>query len=545
MIKNLKDLEEFIQNICKENGLDTQVQVTFSNLDNVDIQINSLIAHTKNESFNLIKKQILEKVSNLEIIYEIVITDTGFINMTLDNIFFKYNLLNKPEDIKNQLEIDNKSVLFDYGGANIGKSLHVGHLRTLNIGRSLSNIYKIAGCNAISDIHFGDWGIPIGLILAYIEKESIVIEQLNAEDLEYIYPNAAKLASTDEDFAALVNKIVKLLNSRDEQYLDRWSVVEKVSKQNIKRLLDLLGFKFDFYKGESDVVELIPEFILNLKKNKLIEIDEGALIATDKQDPPAIVVKSDGSYNYLSTDLATVLDREKKDSYDEYVYVVDQRQSKHFEQLFKLVRYFSLSKSKFTHVGFGTINGLDGKPMKTREGGNYKLEDLLNDVKNKLKEKNKDGNTIDILANSVLTFSDLVNSRFKNYIFDLEKFTNINGKSAIYIQYSQVRAKKLLNQTKIKGFFKKFNQNNKQLLIELLKINYYFNLSYSKNEPHHLGEYLYKLCQEFNSFYGSNKIFSEANSEEEISNYLFIVESYISTLEVVFECLGIEPVDSM
>ena len=136
-------MEEFIQNICKENGLDTQVQVTFSNLDNVDIQINSLIAHTKNESFNLIKKQILEKVSNLEIIYEIVITDKGFINMTLDNIFFKYNLLNKPEDIKNQLEIDNKSVLFDYGGANIGKSLHVGHLRTLNIGRSLSNIYKI------------------------------------------------------------------------------------------------------------------------------------------------------------------------------------------------------------------------------------------------------------------------------------------------------------------------------------------------------------------------------------------------------------------
>ena len=545
MVINFKDLENYVQNIFDENNLSTQIKLTFSNLKNVDIQINSLIKFSNKKNFKLISDNVYKKIEKLDIIETVEITEKGFINLTLNDTFFRQNLLNNSIQIKKQLKCDNKSVLFDYGGANIGKALHVGHLRTLNIGRSLKNIYNIAGCNTTSDIHYGDWGIPIGLILAYLEKNSIDINQLKVSDLEFIYPSAALLASKDDEFNKDVNTIVKYLNLNDKKYIKSWQEVEKMSKENIEQLLESLNFKFDIYNGESDVVSLIPEFISTIKKRNLVKIDDGALISTDNQDPPAIIVKSDGSYNYLTTDLATVIDREQQGLFDEYIYVVDQRQSKHFEQLFKLVNYFSLSKSKFTHVGFGTINGLDGKPMKTREGGNYKLEQLLSDVKNKLKLKNRDSKTLDILGNSVLTFSDLVNSRTKNYVFDLDKFTNINGKSAIYVQYSQVRAKKLLISSKIKNFFEKSHDNNRELIIELLKLNYYFDLSFKNNEPHHLGEYLYKLCQEFNSFYGKNKILSDSNSLEVIANDLFITECFVATVEVIFECLGIEAVDSM
>ena len=545
MINSFNTLENYIETIFNENDLNTKVKITFSNLNNVDIQINSLIQFTGDDNYISICEDLYRKIIKLDIIQELEIAEKGFINIKLSDAFFQQNLINDPIKIKYQLKIDNKFVMFDYGGANIGKTLHVGHLRTLNIGRSLKNIYEIAGCKTTSDIHFGDWGIPIGLILAYLDHKSIKLVELKVSDLEYIYPNAALLASKDKNFNKDVNNIVNLLNSGDKKYIEKWKKIEKLSKDNIKQLLDLLNFKFDLYNGESDVVDLIPKLIENLKNDNLIKVDDGALIATDDQKPPAIVVKSDGSYNYLTTDLATVIDRERQNSYDEYIYVVDQRQSKHFEQLFKLVGYFSLSKSKFTHVGFGTINGLDGKPMKTREGGNYRLDTLLDDIKNILQHKNNDINTLNILANSVLTFSDLVNSRSKNYIFDLEKFTNINGKSAIYIQYSQVRAKGLLKKANTKGFFQNSSPENRDLIMELLKLNYFFNLAYEYNEPHHLGEYLYKLCQEFNSFYGSKKVFSESNSIEDTANNLYIIECFIATVEVVFECLGIELVNNM
>jgi len=539
------ELEELIQNIFNRFNLDSSIKVNFSNLENIDIQINSLIKHMNHEDIETIQTEIDLQLNKLDIVEKCTITENGFINIVLSDVFFINNLSNNSDTLKASLRKKSKNVFFDYGGANIGKSLHVGHLRTLNLGRSLKNIYSISGSNTFSDIHFGDWGMPIGLIIAYLETKNINIETINPKDLETIYPEANKLASNDPDFKNLAKNITFELNSGNNEYIDKWQVIQKISKNNILSLLEQLKFSFDFYKGESDVINLIPKLIENLKDNNLVLIDDGALISNDSQNPPPIIVKSDGSYNYLTTDLATVVDREASHNIDDYIYIVDQRQHQHFEQLFKLVDYFSLSSSKFTHVGFGTINGVDGKPMKTRDGGNYKLSDLLDDIKEQLRKKNKDEKTVEILANSVLTFSDLVNSRKKNYVFDIEKFTNINGKSAIYIQYSQVRAKKLLKDSNVQSCLNFVNKNFKDFLINLLKLDYFFNLSLKNNEPHHLGEYLFKLCQEFNIFYSNFKIFSENNSPEEIENYVFIIESFLATLEILFECLGIDAVDSM
>jgi len=539
------ELEELIQNIFNRFNLDSSIKVNFSNLENIDIQINSLIKHMNHEDIETIQTEIDLQLNKLDIVEKCTITENGFINIVLSDVFFINNLSNNSDTLKASLRKKSKNVFFDYGGANIGKSLHVGHLRTLNLGRSLKNIYSISGSNTFSDIHFGDWGMPIGLIIAYLETKNINIETINPKDLETIYPEANKLASNDPDFKNLAKNITFELNSGNNEYIDKWQVIQKISKNNILSLLEQLKFSFDFYKGESDVIILIPKLIENLKDNNLVLIDDGALISNDSQNPPPIIVKSDGSYNYLTTDLATVVDREASHNIDDYIYIVDQRQHQHFEQLFKLVDYFSLSSSKFTHVGFGTINGVDGKPMKTRDGGNYKLSDLLDDIKEQLRKKNKDEKTVEILANSVLTFSDLVNSRKKNYVFDIEKFTNINGKSAIYIQYSQVRAKKLLKDSNVQSCLNFVNKNFKDFLINLLKLDYFFNLSLKNNEPHHLGEYLFKLCQEFNIFYSNFKIFSENNSPEEIENYVFIIDSFLATLEILFECLGIDAVDSM
>ena len=286
-------------------------------------------------------------------------------------------------------------------------------------------------------------------------------------------------------------------------------------------------------------------FISNLKKKELVKIDDGALIANDGQDPPALITKSDGSYMYLTTDIGTIIYREKNFSPDHYIYVVDQRQKNHFNQLFKLVDYFKLSKSKFEHVPFGTVNDKKGKPMKTRDGKNYKLIELYSDLINKLSENNLDRTIVSTLAKSVLTYSDLVTKRTSNYIFDIDKFTNVSGKSAIFIQYSQVRAKKLITQSHVKSQLRVIGNDERDLVIEILKFSHFFKLALETNEPHHLAEYAYNLCHEFNKFYTNNKIFSEDINEDLKLHRLYIVEIFYQTITNVFNCLGIEPVSEM
>ena len=545
-MSDFKEISNIVEEKLKQFQYEIPINIKFSNFSKeFDVQINELVQIVKDSNFNVIAQEIKDSFEKSKLIENFEILDTGFINIKLSNEFLTIALSKQLNYFRDEKAKEEKTVIFDYGGANIGKSLHVGHIRTLNIGRALKNIYEIAGYKTISDIHFGDWGMPIALILAYIEDQNIDINEVSHESLENIYPNASNLSKKDNKFYAKALRISKQLNEQDEDRISQWKKIYNISTENIKTLLNKLDFKFDYYLGESDVVELIPNYIEELKKANLVKLDQGALIANDGQDPPALITKSDGSYMYLTTDIGTIIYREKKFNCDKYIYVVDQRQKNHFDQLFKLVRYFQLSDSEFLHVGFGTVNDRQGKPLKTRDGKNYKLLDLYKDIEDKLASINSDKKIVEILAKSVLTYSDLVTKRTSNYIFDLEKFTNVTGKSAIFIQYSQVRAKRLLEQSIKKFKLENIQENERPLVIELIKFPYYFNMSLKSNEPHHVAEYAYTLCQEFNRFYSKDKIISDDTNEITKMHKLFIVNAFYETIRLIFHCLGIEPADSM
>ena len=544
MIVGTISIIDDISGVLSKFSITEEIKLNYSQINNVDIQCNNLVKLSSDSRIEEIKINIKNKLQKNNLIEDISFAGNNFINLTLSKKYFASNM---SVDLS-ELNTEQNSILIDYGGPNIGKSLHVGHLRTLNIGRSIYRINKIAGNNIISDIHLGDWGMPIALILAYVKKMNFKISTLEHADLETIYPAATELAEKDDNFYEEAKQISKKLNEENDELLKEWKIIYDVSVKNIKKLLDKLGHRFDWFYGESDVIKETEIVINNAKsKNKVID-DSGALLSKESSDPPVLLTKSDGSYLYLTTDLGTVYFREQNGNFNKYLYVVDQRQSNHFVQLFKTIKFFELSNAEFSHISYGTVNGKDDKPLKTRDGGVYKLEELLNDVKTKLLKKNKNTILVEQLANSILTYSDLLPSRNQNYKFDIEKFVDINGKTGIYLQYAQVRAKKILDQSLVsedKIAFKNLNYDERSLVFEITKLPYYFFKSLERNEPHHLAEYAYNLCQVFNSFYTNNKIYSSSVSKLVMNKRLSIVKAFYTTIHTVFDSLGMNPVDEM
>ena len=544
MIVGTNSIISDISNVLSKFSIQEDVQLNYSQIENVDIQCNNLVKLSSDDRIEEIKAAIEKKLKNNKSIKDISFAGNNFINIILSEEYLEKNLLSDLSKLNGK----KTSILIDYGGPNIGKSLHVGHLRTLNIGRSIYRINKIAGNDVTSDIHLGDWGMPVALILCYIKKMNIELSTLKHNDLETIYPAATELAEDDISFYEEAKNISKKLNENDEVLKKEWKIIYDVSVKNINELIHKLGHGFDWFYGESDVVKETKLVIDDAKlKNKIVD-DNGALLSKEPSDPPILLTKSDGSYLYITTDLGTVYFREQNGNFDKYLYVVDQRQSNHFIQLFKTVKYFELSSSEFLHVSYGTVNGQDGKPLKTRDGGVYKLEELLNDVKKELLKKNSNTTLIEELANSILTYSDLLPSRNQNYKFDIEKFVDVNGKTGIYLQYAQVRAGKILNQYPTQNNIEvldNLNEDERKLVFEITKLPYYFFKSLEKNEPHHIAEYAYSLCQIFNSFYSNNKIFSSSISETVMNQRLFIVKSFYTTIHTVFELLGMSPVNEM
>ena len=544
MIVGTNSIINDIFDVLYKFSIQEDVQLNYSQIENVDIQCNNLVKLSSNERIEEIKTAIENKLKNNKYIQDISFAGNNFINIILSEEYLKNNLLS---DLS-KLNGEKSSILIDYGGPNIGKSLHVGHLRTLNIGRSIYRINKMAGNDVTSDIHLGDWGMPVALILCYIKKMNIKLSTLKHNDLETIYPAATELAEDDISFYEEAKNISKKLNENDEVLKKEWKIIYDVSVKKINELIHKLGHGFDWFYGESDVVKETKLVIDDAKlKNKIVD-DNGALLSKEPSDPPILLTKSDGSYLYITTDLGTVYFREQNGNFDKYLYVVDQRQSNHFIQLFKTVKYFELSSSEFLHVSYGTVNGQDDKPLKTRDGGVYKLEELLNDVKKELLKKNSNTTLVEELANSILTYSDLLPSRNQNYKFDIEKFVDVNGKTGIYLQYAQVRAGKILNQYQTqnnKVVLDNLNEDERKLVFEITKLPFYFFKSLKKNEPHHIAEYAYSLCQIFNSFYSNNKIFSSSITETVMNQRLFIVKSFYTTIHTVFELLGMSPVNEM
>ena len=543
MIDKLLNLKEL------NKDTDHDYSFTFSKIEGVHLQSPSLIKF-KNSNDRKVHFNKLEKIlQNNSYIEKAELNDAGFINLTLNiEEVLKYIQKSKSE-LLNLIKDENpKKYIFDYGGPNIGKSMHVGHLRPLNIGRALYNMYKISGNVCVSDIHLGDWGIPISQILTYCYENNIVINSLKAKDLQKIYPEASKKFSDDKDFKSKVNNNLMLLNIKDSQLINDWKLVSEITLNDIRKILLKLEHNFDLFYGESSVVDLIPEMIQALKEQNLVKIDDGALISNENTDPPVLILKSDGTYLYMTTDLATVIDREKNIKPDGYFYIVDSRQSDHFKQLFSSVKYFNFSKSNLEHIGFGTINDSEGKPFKTRQGDVYPLQSLFDDIYEILKKKNTKNNA-QLLSNSVLTFSDLVIDRQSNYKFDVNKFTNTEGKTAIYIQYTQVRMNSVLNNVKQNKYIEKFENTDLadsevNLVLSILKFTEVFNRSKNLREPHHLAEYLFELCQKFNTFYKDVRIIDDNNIgiQNRRVNVLMVT---LKIVEIIFEVLGIKAVSKM
>ena len=544
----LKTVVDHLNNILKNNGIDEVIDIRISNLNNYDYQINNLVKHQKHPNVESIKEEISNALTLSELIDVFEFAKNLFINIQIN----AESIIENLEDVKNNMLRDyKKSVIIDYGGPNIGKPLHVGHLRPLNIGRSIYLTNKIIGNDINSDIHLGDWGMPVAQIITYCELEDIEFNEITINMLEEIYPKASKKYGVDEDFKKKSQETNKKLSSGDSDTNSKWKIISDLTRSSLKETLTLLNLDFDYWWGESTVNEFIPDMLKKLEEDCKIEKDGGAYISSQITDPRILITKSDGSYLYITTDLATVLLRNEKINHNKVLYVTDTRQNLHFEQLFQSLEFFNFPKKEYVHVGFGTINDANGYPLKTRDGGNLKLIDMyeqaygyIQNINNTLSE-----NDLHCLTNTVLTFSDLITNRKTDYKFDLEKFTNVSGKTGIYVQYAQVRAKKLLeklikDEQIIKNPTTKLSPLDRKLIISLANIEFYLDLSLKNSEPHHLANYLYEISNSFNTFYQDSNI-NNIKDIDEKNQKIFITSLFIKYSHFVMSCLGIKPVEKM
>ncbi len=544
----LTKLENNLESVLKNFSITEKIDIKLTRNESFDLQINNLVKFKDNPNLIEIIDNFQRELDSEPFIKKYEISEKNFINIEINlNEFLK-----TVENIRNFIKVSSpKKIIFDYGGPNIGKPLHVGHLRSLNIGRSLYNVNKLAGNTVLSDIHMGDWGMPIAQIIQYGIEKKIDFENITIQELEEIYPIASDLYSKNTEFTKLAQNVNKNLNNNQKDLINKWKKIKGTSLRSLESTLDQLNHKFDLWRGESDVNDLIPDMIEDLKSKNKISLDDGAYVSSLKTDPKILITKSDGSYLYLTTDLATVLDRLDSFEFDKTLYIVDKRQKLHFEQLFLSLEYFDFPTKEYEHVSFGTVNDADGNPFKTREGGTKKLTDLYGETYKYIKAINNDLDDISLglLSNTVLTYSDLITNRNTDYKFDLEKFTNVNGKTGIYIQYANVRAKKLINDSslEVSNFSvvsEELDDNDKSLLKSFIKFEFYFEQTIKNNEPHHLADYLYEISQKFNGMYQGTNILENENTVLK-ENKLKITDLFLKYSNLLMESLGILPVEKM
>ena len=544
----LKPIISELHDLLIESNLNETVDLRITNLENYDYQINNFVKYQNHPDIKTIKEKVSKALNSSELVKEFEFEKNLFINLKINAELIITDLANVNKRI---LSTNREEVIIDYGGPNIGKPLHVGHLRPLNIGRSIYNINKVVGNKVYSDIHLGDWGMPVAQIITYCELENLKLDDISIQMLEEIYPNASTKYKTEKKFKEKAQEINKLLTSGDKVTLRNWGKISDITISALRETLAMLHHDFDYWWGESTVNDLIPEMLKNLEIHGKIEKDSGAVISAEPTDPRILITKSDGSYLYITTDLATVLMRNREISHGKVLYVTDNRQKLHFEQLFKSIRFFDFPSKDYEHIGFGTINDSNGNPLKTRDGGNLKLADLYDQAYSYIKGINTELAEEDIhcLTNTVLTYSDLITNRKTDYKFDLEKFTNVSGKTGIYVQYAQVRANKLISTL---GVSEKpltqlptvLDSLDRKLIIALANIEFYLELSLKNSEPHHLANYLYEISNLFNAFYQDSNIKNMENGDAK-NQKILITSLFIQYSHLVMSCLGIEPAQKM
>ncbi len=477
-----------------------------------------------------------------------------------------------------------KKVVIDYGGPNVAKPLHVGHLRSAVIGESVKRLVRAVGNEVLGDVHLGDWGLQIGLIITELQERKPELPYFAADEdvtypeeapftiseLEEIYPAASAKSKEDEAFRDRAMQATHELQEGRPGYRALWKKIMEVSVADLKRNYHRLNVDFDLWKAESDVQEYIPGIVEDLKNRGLAHEDQGALVVdvseeTDKkQIPPCIILKSDGAALYATTDIATIYEREKLFKPDQIIYVVDKRQSMHFVQVFRTVRKagYVNENTALTHVGFGTMNGKDGKPFKTRDGGVLRLETLLNDVEKEMQKKISDNRNVKeedaeetarIVSLAALKYGDLSNQASKDYIFDVDKFTSFEGNTGPYILYTIVRIKSILERAEradreaadnAAALQAPQSPEQKALMLSLTQFGSVIEDAYEELAPHKICAYIFALSNEFNRFYHETKILSEPD-ETTRRSYLNLLVLTRDVLEKCIDILGFSAPEHM
>ena len=579
----IKELEKKILNIYEKCGYSAEeVQlVPSSRPDLGEYQLNDAMKFAKvyHKSPIVIANEIVEKLTEDDSFTNINVAGAGFINISLTDKFLIGFLNNISENVKNNIDLlPKRKVMLDYGGANIAKSLHVGHLRPANIGEAVRRLASLLGLETISDVHWGDSGLQSGIVLMEMQESYPDLicfkEDYNGEDfdlpianadLSIIYPRGSAKTKENEELLEIARDITLQIQKGHIGYNKLWEKISILSMTSIKEMYDLLNTNFDLLEGEIDSYKYIPELIQKLESKNLLYESEGAKVMDVKLDtdtlemPPIIVEKSNGAYMYSTTDLATIYGRMKRFDPSEIWYFTDIRQQLHFTQVFRASKKSEIVKEDtvLEFCGNGTINGTDGKPFKTRAGGVMELAELINIVKTEiLKRINHNivsddciDKTANILAIGALKYADLSISRSSDYIFDPSKFSDFEGKTGPYITYSTIRIKSLLNKAAEEGItyntYKEIKDNSdKEILLTLLELPNVLAKGLINKSLNEIADYTYKLTSTYNKFYSENRILIEENKDLQES-WLVISKVVYDTNLMLLDVMGIECPEKM
>ena len=508
----------------------------------------------------------------------------GFINLKVSEEFLADYLkeMEKDEKLGADTAKEPKTIVIDYGGPNVAKPLHVGHLRSAIIGESIKRIGRFVGHKVIGDVHLGDWGLQMGLIITELkhrQPELVYFDDsytgeypaeapFTISELEEIYPCASGKSKEDEAYRQEALEATHLLQQGKPGYMALWNHIMSVSVTDLKRNYANLNVSFDLWKKESDAQPYIPDMVEMMKEKGFAYEDQGALVVDVKEEtdtkeiPPCMLLKSDGASLYTTTDLATIVERMMLFQPDEILYVVDKRQELHFIQVFRCARKTGLVKedTRLSFLGFGTMNGKDGKPFKTREGGVMRLENLIADIDEEMFTKivenrsvrDKDArDTAKIVGLAAIKYGDLSNQATKDYIFDVDRFTSFEGNTGPYILYTIVRIKSILNRYVEAGgnleageILPASNGSEKNLMLQLSGFGSMIESAFEEKAPHKICAYIYEVSNAFNSFYHETKILSEENQAQKES-YIRLLQLTKRVLETSIDLLGFEAPDKM
>ena len=584
MKKYIDIITEQLKTAFEECGYDSQrVSAAVSNRpDLCEFQCNGAMALAKSagKAPIVIAEEVSDKLKANKWLSEVSAVKPGFINIKVSGeALSEYvNEMSSSEKFGFEQPEQKKKIIVDYGGANVAKPLHIGHLRSAIIGESIKRIANYAGHEAIGDVHLGDWGLQMGQIIAELQERSPQLVYFDdsytgeypkeppftISELEEIYPCASKKCKSDEAFAAKAHQATAELQAGKPGYRAIWNHVLNVSVADLKKNYDALNVHFELWKKESDAQSYIPAMIEDMRSQGIIEESEGALIVdiaeeTDKKElPPCIIVKSDGATLYSTTDLATIVERVQLFDPNYIIYVVDKRQELHFIQVFRTARKAHLvgDDVDMAFLGFGTMNGKDGQPYKTRSGGVMRLENLIAEVNEAVAEKMQENREFDqaetdetakIIGLAALKYGDLSNQATKDYVFDISRFTSFEGNTGPYILYTIVR---------IKSILKKYGKEpsgrvvytgeaaQKEVMILLTKFSEVIQNAYKELAPHKICAYIYDLSNAFNAFYHEIRILAEED-EAKKDSYLSMLLLTQKILEQCIDLLGFSAPDRM